>query len=94
MNPVCIHTCKRNTNVTGQRADAAARGQTSDINFKAITRERNDKDLIFKNHVQFTDNIIEIINAQAENAKDLDVAMRIYHLTEYSNNYSKPLGGL
>ena len=74
---------KGNINVTGQRADAVA-----------IAGDRNDKDLIFKNHAQFTDYIIEIINAQAENAKDLDVAMRIYHLTEYSNNYLKPLGGL
>ena len=37
----------------------------------------------------FTDCITEINNTQVDNAKDLDVAMPMYNLTEYSDNYSQ-----
>ena len=40
----------------------------------------------------FTDYISEINNTQVDNAKDLDVAMPLYNLIEYSNNYSEPSG--
>ena len=47
------------------------------------------KDAIFQNCAPSTDCINEMNNTQIENAKDLDVAMLMYDLTEYSDNYSK-----
>ena len=53
-----------------------------------------NKDVVFKNCVPFTDCISEINNTQIDNAKDIDVVMPIYNLTEYSDNYSKTSGSL
>ena len=64
--------------ITGAEADDAA---------KRID-ERN-KGVIFKNSAPFTDCISKINNTQIDNAKDLDVAMPMYNLIEYSNNCSK-----
>ena len=47
-----------------------------------------------KNCAQFTDCISQINNTKVDNAKDLDVVMRIYNLVEYSNNYSETSGSL
>ena len=44
---------------------------------------------IFKNCAPFTDCISEINNTKIDNAKDIDVVMAMYNLTEYSDNYSK-----
>ena len=51
--------------------------------------DERDKELVFKSFVPFTDCISQINNAQVDIAKDLDVVMPMYNLTEYSNNYSK-----
>ena len=67
--------------VTGARTDAAA-------------LDKRNKGEIFENCAPFTDCISKINNSQADNAKDLDVIMPIYNLTEYSDNYSKTSGSL
>ena len=50
--------------------------------------ERN-KGVTVKNCAPFTDSISKINNNQIDNAKDLDVAMPMYNLIEYSDNYLK-----
>ena len=64
--------------VVGARADDAAR----------VTDGKNEQTM-FKNCAPFTDCITEINNTQVDNAKDLDLAMPMYNLTEYSDNYSQ-----
>ena len=66
--------------ITGEGNDDAARRLD----------ERN-KGVIFKNCAPFTDCISEINNTQIDNAKDIDVVIPMYHLIEYSDNYSKHL---
>ena len=55
--------------------------------------ERN-KVVIFKNCAPFTNCISEINNTQIDNAKDIDIAMPMYNLIEYSDNYAKTTGSL
>ena len=50
---------------------------------------KKNKGVIFKNCVPFSDCISQINNTQIDNAKNLDVVMPMYNLTECSNNYSK-----
>ena len=50
--------------------------------------ERN-KGVTFKNFAPFIDSISKINNTKIDNAKDLDVAMPMYNLIEYSDNYLK-----
>ena len=45
----------------------------------AIEGDRNNKHIIFKNCVPFTDCIRTINNTQVGNAKDLDVVMLMYN---------------
>ena len=45
--------------------------------------------MIFKNRPPFADCISEINNTQIDNAKDIDVVIPMYNLTEYNDNYSK-----
>ena len=49
----------------------------------------NVKEILFKSSALFTNCISEINNAQLDNAKNINVAIPMYNLTEYSNNYSK-----
>ena len=53
-----------------------------------------DKGVAFKNCASFTNCISEINNTQIDNAKDIDIVMPMYNLTEYNDNYSKTSGGL
>ena len=62
-------------------------------NDKARAADKNNKQVIFKNCVPFTDCITEYIE-KVDNAKDLDVAMSMFNLIKYSNNYSKTSGSL
>ena len=55
---------------------------------------RETKKVIFKNDAPFSEFTCEINNTQIDYAKDLDVAMPMYNLIEYSDNYSKILGNL
>ena len=41
-----------------------------------------------------TKSITEINNAQVDNAQDIDIAMPVYNLIEYSDAYSKTSGSL
>ena len=50
---------------------------------------KKNKGVTFKNCVPFSDCISQINNTQIDNAKNLDVVMPMYNLTECSNNYSK-----
>ena len=52
------------------------------------------KKVIFKNCALFTDCIIKINNTQVDNAKDIDIVMPMYSVTEYSDNYSKTSASL
>ena len=54
----------------------------------------DDKEVVFKNCAPFTSCISEINNTWIDNAKDTDVGMPMYNLTEYSNNFSKTSGCL
>ena len=53
-----------------------------------------NKKVIFKNCFPFTNCISEINNTQIDNAKDIDIVMPMYNLTEYSDNYAKTTGSL
>ena len=44
---------------------------------------------IFKNCAPFTDCISQINDTQVDHARDVDVAMLMYNLIQYSNNYSR-----
>ena len=55
--------------------------------------ERN-KGVIFKNFVPFTDCISEINSTQRDHVKYIDAVILMYHLIEYSDNYSKTSGSL
>ena len=46
-----------------------------------------DKKVIFKNRVSFTNSIGKINIAQADNAKDIHIVMPMHNAIEYSDNY-------
>ena len=48
-----------------------------------------NKKVIFKNCAPFTKCISKINNTQIDNAQYIDIAMPMYNLIEYSDNYSK-----
>ena len=50
--------------------------------------------VIFKNCRPFTNYISKINNIQIDNANNIDIAMPMYNLIEYSDNYSKTSGRL
>ena len=54
----------------------------------------NIKNIIDKNCGPFTNCISKINNTQIHNSKDIDIAMLMYNLIEYSDNYSKTFGSL
>ena len=60
----------------------------------AMAVDRDYKQAVYKNCTPFTNCITEIKDAQVGNAKDLDVVMPMYNLTEFSDNYSKTSGSL
>lgn len=51
-----------------------------DTDAAAAEADKNDKEIIFENHVPFTDCINEINNTQADNSKGLDVVILMYNL--------------
>ena len=74
---------KRTIKIAGEGADAAARHA-----------DERDKGVAFKNCAPFTNCISEINNTQVDNAKDIDIAMPMYNLIEYSDNFAKTSGSL
>ena len=69
--------------ITGARDDAAAR-----------QADERDKGVTFRNCAPFTKCISRINNTDIDNAHDIDNAMPMYNLIEYSDNYSKTSGSL
>ena len=60
-----------------------------------VTNPKNDacdKKLAFKNNAPFVSCVSKINNTFIDNAEDLDVAIPMYNLLEYSKNYSKTTG--
>ena len=55
--------------------------------------ERN-KAVVFKNNAPFINCISKIKSEKIDNAEDLDIAMPMYNLLEYSKNYRKTTGSL
>ena len=51
--------------------------------------KNNDRKVIFKNCSPFTNCISKINNTQVDNAKDIDIVIRMYNLIEYSHSYAK-----
>ena len=68
---------------------------TGEGNYDAAKRldERN-KGVIFKNCAPFTKCISRISNTDIDNSQDIDIVMSMFHLIEYSYNYSKTSGTL
>ena len=58
----------------------------------AAAPSNDNKKVIFENHAPYTGCISRINNAQVEDAQYIDVAMPMYNLIEYSDNYSKISG--
>ena len=70
---------------------------TISVNNTAVSgaaANNTNKKVIFKNCAPFTNCISEINNTQIDNAKDIDIVMPMYKLTEYSDNYAKATGSL
>ena len=57
-------------------------------------RDKNDKKLILKNNAPFVSCITRINGELIEYADDLDIAVPMYNLLEYSKNYKKTIGSL
>ena len=53
-----------------------------------------EKKLVFKNNAPFINCISKINGVKINNAEDLDVAMPMYNLLEYSKSYRKTTGSL
>ena len=51
-----------------------------------------NKKLAFKNNAPFISYISKVNNTFIDNAEDLDIAMPMYNLLEYSKNYSETTG--
>ena len=47
------------------------------------------KKLVFKNNSPFNNCTLKINGIKTDNAEDLDVAMPMYNLLEYSKNYKR-----
>ena len=69
--------------ITGAGADDATRQV-----------DERDKGVIFKNFASFIKCISRINSTEIDNAKDIDIVMPMYNVTEYSDNYSKTSGSL
>ena len=59
----------------------------------AVPNNKNKK-VIFKSRASFTDCVSKINNTQVDHAKDIDIVIPIYILTEYSDKHSKTSGSL
>ena len=55
---------------------------------------RRNRPLILKNNAPFVSCMTKINNEFIEDADDLDIAMPMYNLLEYSKNYGKTIGSL
>ena len=55
---------------------------------------KRNKSVTFKNNAPFINCITKINGIKIDNAEDLDVAMPMYNLLEYSENYKETIGSL
>ena len=53
---------------------------------------KRNRPLAFKNNAPFISSISKINNTLIDNVENLDVAIPMYNLIEYSKNYSKTTG--
>ena len=60
---------------------------TTIVGVLPASREKDGKDVVFKNCASLTHYMSQINNTQIDNAKDINVVIVIYNLIEYSNNY-------
>ena len=66
-----------------------------DITFEGDNNaNKRNKNIAFKNNAPFINCISKINGVKIYNAEDLDVAMPMYNLLEYSTNYIKTIGSL
>ena len=72
---------KGNITITGAGDNNTARRQ-----------DERDKGVIFKNCTPFVKCISRINNTEIDNAKDIDIVMPMYNLTEHNDIYSKTSG--
>ena len=81
---------------TEQKTTARNAARTNAVNTaKAAGDKRNlIKVISFRNNAPFINCISKINGTLIDNAEDLDVAMPIYNLLEYSKNYTKTTGSL
>ena len=63
-------------------------------NTAAVRAAAKNRKTIIENCVPFTNSSSKINNTQIYNDKDIDIVMPMYHLIEYSDNYSKTSGSL
>ena len=56
--------------------------------------KKRNKKKTFKNNTPFTSCISKIINTLIDNVEDLDIAMPMYNLLEYGENYCMTSGSL
>ena len=68
--------------------------KVDDTSAAGAAANNTNKKVIFENCAPFTNCISKINNTQVDNAKDTDIVMLMYNLTECSNNYSKTSGSL
>ena len=57
-------------------------------------RGKRNRPLILKNNAPFVSCITKINGELIEDAEDLDIAMPMYNLLEYSKSYRKTIGSL
>ena len=65
-----------------------------DITVTNPNNAKRNKAVAFKNNAPFINCISKINGIKIDNAEDLDVAMHMYNLLEYSKNYKKTTGSL
>ena len=53
---------------------------------------KRNKSAVFKNNATFINRILKIDGIKIDHAEDLDVAMPMYNLLDYSKNYRKTTG--
>ena len=78
--------------ITGNAVPPA--GRTEAQLLAARQADERDKSVIFKNCAPFTKWISKINNTDIDIAKNINIAMPMYNLIEYSDNYSKTSGSL
>ena len=71
-----------------------AKGRTEAQLLAARLADDRDEGVAFKNCAPFTKCIRRINNTDIDTAQDIDIAMSMYNLIEYSDNYSKSSGNL